>query len=162
MNKRIAEAWVLGLTSILAAYFLVMNYQLPAVGGIGPRSFPAFIFCAVLVLNGVCAIALFRDFQQIKSKDKGKLTIWSVIPQIPNKTLVSIGMIILYVILCKIIGFVIASSLYVLSASWFLASGRKRSFIKYLTISVVFALIVYLTFSWAFKINLPQGIWGGV
>lgn len=161
MDKRIAEVWVLGLTSILAVYFLVMNYQLPDVGGIGPRTFPAFIFWAILVLNGVRAIVLFRDFQQTKSKDKGKLTIWSVIPHIPHKTLVSIGMIILYVVLCKIVGFVIASSLYVLSASWFLASGRKRSFVKYLTISVAFTLIVYLTFSYAFKINLPQGIWGG-
>ncbi|MGE5604716.1 MAG: tripartite tricarboxylate transporter TctB family protein [Bacteroidota bacterium] len=162
MDKRIAEAWVLGIISILAIYFLRITYQLPDVGGIGPRTFPAFIFWALLALNGVRAIALIRDFQQTKNKDKGKSTIWNFVPRIPRETLVSIGMIILYVILCKIVGFVIASSLYILSASWFLASGRKRSFVKYLTISVVFTLIVYLTFSWAFKINLPQGIWGGV
>lgn len=161
MDKRIAEAWVLGIISILAVCFLVMAYQLPDVGGIGPRTFPAFIFWAILVLNGVRAIALFRDFQQTKSKDKGKSTIWNVIPRVPRVTIISIGMIILYAIFCKIVGFVIASSLYVLSASWFLASGRKRSFVKYLTISVAFTLIVYLTFSYAFKINLPQGIWGG-
>lgn len=65
------------------------------------------------------------------------------------------GIILVYIFLLELIGFVIMTILFIFFTTWFL--GYKK-LISNLAVSVTFSLVIYLLFSYLLQINLPAGI----
>ncbi len=76
----------------------------------------------------------------------------------------NIAILVLYVALIEILGFVIVSILYLLAQMWILTSEEKRKDKKRVIVivvtSVVSPILIYLLFYYAFNIFLPAGILG--
>ncbi len=75
-------------------------------------------------------------------------------------TLITLGLITLYIVTMSLIGFLIATSLYLFVQIMLLAPKEKRKPIIFGIMSIVSSLVIYLIFWYAFSIILPAGILG--
>jgi len=75
-------------------------------------------------------------------------------------TLITLGLITLYIVMMGLLGFIISTSLYLFIQIILLAPKEKRKPIMIGIISIVSSLVIYLIFRYAFTIVLPVGILG--
>ena len=105
------------------------------------------IFLAIVVLRGNYGQPEGTEFGEIKTKTD-------------FKTLgIVIGSILTYPFLIERAGFVIASTVVFFGVGF--AYGARK-LIKNLAIAVIFALVVYLTFTKLLSVELPAGILKGI
>ena len=128
----------------------------PGSGSVGPQVFPTIIGIFIIVVALILAIEILRgnygqpegtEFGEIKSK-----TDW--------KTLLTVSASILtYPFLIESAGFVIASTVVFFGVGF--AYGARKP-IRNFTIALLFALIVYVTFTQFLNVNLPAGLMKGI
>ena len=128
----------------------------PGSGSVGPQVFPTIIgifivavaiFLAIEVLRGNYGQPEGTEFGEIKTKTDFK-----------TLGIVS-GSILTYPFLIERAGFVIASTVVFFGVGF--AYGARK-LIKNLAIAVIFALVVYLTFTKLLSVELPPGILKGI
>lgn len=75
-------------------------------------------------------------------------------------TLITLGLITLYIVTMGLLGFLISTSLYLFVQIMLLAPKEKIKPIIIAIISIVSSLVIYVIFLYAFTIVLPVGILG--
>lgn len=143
-NKDVVSGGVLVVFSI---WFYLTAQAIPVgnITGMPPSFFPSFL----AVCLGVCSVFLFG--KGIKDVLQGKTT--AVDQTKDHKTvLVLLGLLIIYVVLLNIIGFIATTILYLTGVMLLLKAGKL---FKLASISVVITLCVYFIFGNMFNIPLP-------
>ncbi|MFA6633621.1 MAG: tripartite tricarboxylate transporter TctB family protein, partial [Kiritimatiellia bacterium] len=68
--------------------------------------------------------------------------------------------LILYLALIPILGYIIASTLYIFGQILILNRSNKQHYLRYATISIFSAVLTYLLFVKVFSVMIPAGILG--
>lgn len=147
MLKRTNQKLAVGL-AVLALIYLVLSFRLP--------SFPyALIDADVIpkalgVLLFVLSVLLFFEKERTEQKEEE--------PHIPRgewKVLMHVlFMVIGYIVLFPVLGFVIATALFIFICTRYL--GYPKHGVN-AAVSIAFPIILYISFNYLLKMNLPNG-----
>ena len=85
------------------------------------------------------------------SKAKKKLI------EVPLKSLLTMGLIIVYALLMKSVGFIITTFVYMMAQMFILREGKKN-WLLMVVISLIMSVGIYFLFTRVFNIMLPAGI----
>jgi putative tricarboxylic transport membrane protein len=150
-----------GIVILFAVFFLAMTPQIVITNGsfiIGPRSWPYILLTLILVLalyGIVKTYVLSKKTTIIEPADHD-------VEDEPNRRffrlsipMVSLGMVIIYVLLLNILGFIISSLLFLYVISLLLGQKNQLN-------SIIFAVITtgvfVVLFSVLLSIPLPRGL----
>ncbi|MBP1970733.1 putative tricarboxylic transport membrane protein [Virgibacillus natechei] len=135
---------------IIAVGYLVLTFQLPSYGY---TSVDADVIPMVLGwLLAVLAVCLFFSKDSETEEQKARRDI----PKKDLGVLIAVfAFIFVYIMFLELLGFVVVTGLFIFFCSWFLG---YRKHITNLIVSILFPLLMYITFTELLKINLPQGI----
>lgn len=120
---------------LIGAAVVYFSQQMPKpifAGQLGPGVFPTGIGLAIILVSG------FLFWESRKKANKDEQREWD------KSILFSIGLLVLYVILFKPLGFIISSCLFILAMGWTLGA---RKWIPLLALSILFPGTVYLLFT---------------
>ena len=128
----------------------------PGSGSVGPQVFPTIIGIFILLISIFLSFEVLRgNYGQPEGTEFGEIK-----AQTDYKTLGMVsGSILTYPFLIESAGFVFASTLVFFGVGY--AYGARK-IIKNLLIAILFALVVYLTFTKLLNVNLPAGILKGI
>ena len=128
----------------------------PGSGSVGPQVFPTIIGIFIVAVALFLSIEILRgNYGQPEGTEFGEIE-----SKTDFKTLGTVSASILtYPFLIERAGFVIASTVVFFGVGF--AYGARK-IIKNLLISIIFALIVYLTFTKLLSVELPAGILKGI
>ena len=128
----------------------------PGSGSVGPQVFPTIIGTFIIVVALFLAFEVLRgNYGQPEGTEFGEIK-----TKTDFKTLGTVSASILtYPFLIESAGFVIASTVVFFGVGF--AYGARK-LIKNLLIAVVFALVVYLTFTKFLSVELPAGVLKGI
>lgn len=130
--------------------------------GVTAKFFPilictiGIILCAVNVVSG-----LIRGNAARRQELKGAAPVEPVSHErriVAVKSALSIAIIVLYLILIDLLGFVPASILYLFGQICLLTDSWKKKWPLYLAISIAVSIVCYLFFRSVFHLMLPKGI----
>ena len=77
--------------------------------------------------------------------------------EVPMKSLLTMGLIIVYAVLMKSVGFIITTFVYMMAQMLILREGKKN-WLLMVIISLVMSVGIYFLFTRVFNIMLPAGI----
>lgn len=128
----------------------------PGSGSVGPQVFPTIIGTFIIVVALFLAFEVLRgNYGQPEGTEFGEIK-----TKTDFKTLGTVSASILtYPFLIESAGFVIASTVVFFGVGF--AYGARK-LIKNLLIAVIFALVVYLTFTKFLSVELPAGVLKGI
>lgn len=148
---------------LFAATYFVMAFQIPTFNdGFISSDFMPKVYGAILMLLSVIQIiqgVLNKKHADCQEENQTDLTI----QQIAFSVALTFVLLIGYVGLLELVGFVIMSSIFIfLMTMWLLPKDQrnKKQIILSAIIAVVFASCVYLLFVKGFALTLPAGILG--
>ncbi|MFD2638636.1 tripartite tricarboxylate transporter TctB family protein [Piscibacillus salipiscarius] len=135
---------------LLSAGYLYMAHQLPTYPYIpvDADAIPKALGWTLLVLSIALFFSKDNDSEEQKAKRK--------IPK--QDVLVLLGVLVLlllYIALFEILGFIVVTALFVFFCTWFL--GYKKH-ISNAIVSILFPIFLYSIFVYLLQIRLPQGI----
>ncbi len=128
----------------------------PGSGSVGPQVFPTIIGIFIVLVSLFLATEVLRgNYGQPEGTEFGEIK-----SETDFKTLGTVSASILtYPFLIERAGFVIASTVVFFGVGF--AYGARK-LIKNLAIALIFALVVYLTFTKLLSVELPAGILKGI
>ena len=128
----------------------------PGSGSVGPQVFPTIIGIFIILISIFLSFeVLLGNYGQPEGTEFGEIK-----AQTDYRTLgIVSGSILTYPFLIESAGFVVASTVVFFGVGF--AYGARKIFRNFL-IAIVFALIVYLTFTKLLNVNLPAGILKGI
>lgn len=142
---------IIGIGAIITAVFFFYHTQTVTIpeniAEPGPRSVP-YIAQALMIVCGVGIIV-----ESMKNEEKTFLSKegW-------KKLLMAYAILFLYAIGLTFLGFILVTPFMIFIAITMLSGKKKISFLKRGIVSVGVTLSLYLIFSQAFGVMLPQGI----
>jgi len=140
--------YVIGISGlVLSIYAYVVSDAFKRVGqGLSenPAYYPRILALLLALMSCGILIGAIRKRQVVTVKVNRELLINI------GKFL---GILILYIVILKSVGFILSTTLFSFSMIWFLGSTRKQAAIYALPIS----LVVYFVFSYLLKVPLPKG-----
>ena len=128
----------------------------PGSGSVGPQVFPTIIGGFIVVVSLFLAFEVLRgNYGQPEGTEFGEIK-----TKTDFKTLGTVcASILTYPFLIESAGFVIASTVVFFGVGF--AYGARK-LIKNLLIAIIFALVVYLTFTKLLSVELPAGVLKGI
>ena len=124
----------------------------PGSGTVGPQIFPYLVAGFTIAISIGLFIQIFRGNLGVPEGTE----FGDVIDKTDYKSLAMVaGSMLTYPILIERAGFVIATTVVFFGVSF--AYGAKN-LIKNLAVSVIFSLVVYISFTKGLNVNLPAGI----
>ena len=140
--------YVIGISGLaLSIYVYVVSDAFKRVGqGLSenPAYYPRILALLLALMSCGILIGAIRKRQVVTVKVNRELLINI------GKFL---GILILYIVILKSVGFILSTTLFSFSMIWFLGSTRKQAAIYALPIS----LVVYFVFAYLLKVPLPKG-----
>lgn len=144
---------------IFAAVYFIMALSIPKFndGFVSSDFMPKLygvllmILSVIQVLQGVSRVK--KEPRETKETEKK-----SGIPMAPE-VLLTFLFLILYVVILKPLGFLIATILFLLAMITMFTPKESRSFLRTVLISVIFSVVVYLIFVKGLSLTLPEGFW---
>lgn len=144
---------------ILGVVMIIMARALPKskVMEIGPDCMPTVVGILILVLSAILLVQSVKKLQkggalsEQEEKDQSDY----------KRVLESLVLATVYVNVLKPVGFLLSTFVYLCLQIYVLAPNDKRTkkdIIKFVVISLVFTVVVYVLFRYGFKIILPTGI----
>lgn len=119
--------------------------------------FPRLILAITAILAIIYMISALKTLKNSKGKEKQGNEENEEKPDI-KRTLLTMGMFIVYGILVDILGFMIASIGYLIIQMWIMLEVRnKKEIIKFAAISTISMVLVYFIFTKLFYVSLPAG-----
>lgn len=141
--------YIIGLSGLaLSLYVYVVSDAFKRVGdGLSenPAYYPRILALLLALMSCGILIGTIRKRQALKVNVNRELLLNI------GKFL---GVLILYILILKPIGFIIGTALFSFAMIWLLGSTRKQAVIYALPI----ALVIYFVFSYLLKVPLPKGI----
>lgn len=138
------------ILAALAMGYLILSYQLPSYPYVPVDSdFVPKVLGYLLIL---LSAALFFTGKENPDEDKKEDEVSkSELPVLLTVT----AMVLMYIFLLEILGFVIVTILFIFFCSWFLG---YRHFKVNAAVSVLFPVTVYYIFNYLLQIRLPNGL----
>ena len=128
----------------------------PGSGSVGPQVFPTIIGSFIVFVAIALAVEVLRgNYGQPEGTEFGEIhakTDWKTLGMVS-------GSILTYPFLIESAGFVVASTVVFFGVGF--AYGARK-LLKNLLIALIFALVVYLSFTKLLNVNLPAGILDGI
>lgn len=128
----------------------------PGSGSVGPQVFPTIIGSFIIIVSIALAVEVLRgNYGQPEGTEFGEIhskTDWKTLGMVS-------GSILTYPFLIESAGFVVASTVVFFGVGF--AYGARK-LLKNLLIALIFALVVYLSFTKLLNVNLPAGILDGI
>ena len=140
IKKLKLDIWISGLLLIASLFLLKIASGFPETTAL----FPKLILYSILAL---CVLVIIESFKKSVNKEDKKV----------NKTayknaFTMYGLVVVYFILLKPLGFIISTLLFCMAGSWFLGS---KSLFKNLAAGLAFNIIVYLAFVKFLNVPIP-------
>lgn len=128
----------------------------PGSGTVGPQIFPYLVSGLVIIVALGIFVEIFRgNLGQPEGTEFG-----DTVDKTDYKSLLIVaGSMATYPLLIERAGFVAATTVAFFGVSF--AFGAKNP-VKNLSVSLIFSLIVYFSFTRGLNVNLPSGIMGGI
>ena len=163
----IYQSMVIGTVILLGSAILMLASKdilvsASALTKIDRASFlPQIVFCALMGLSVIHFVNCIRQIKHNKEtvptgEDLEKRATQTL------RSLAALGLLFLFVLLMKKVGFVITAILYMIAAMTFMTKKSDRKMLYFVIISVVMTLVVYFCFKKFLYIYLPNGILKGV
>lgn len=138
---------------ILGAIYLATAMRLPDVkagDAIGPRLFPVIVACAVMLAGAALCIG-------DKLTSKKEPVNWNFVQDAGVWIKIAVTMVlgVVYGMVLDSWGYLLATSLFMLSATLMINRGR---FVQNVLISLLFPVVTYGAFAIALQLSLPRGI----
>ena len=118
----------------------------------GPAFWPRFILGCLIILSGIVSVGTIRKIakekawgESLMTMDRGRVRFFA-----------AIGLIVAYLFLLKITGFIITTPLFMI-AFMLLLGEKSKGWI--LGVSVVMTGIIVVLFTKAMYVPLPRGVW---
>lgn len=143
LNKKVS-----GVLILLAIFYLVLSFKLPAYAYVPVDSDIVPIGIGILLLALSVILYFTKDQEKAENDDQISKAELPVILGV-------IVFIILYIFFLEIIGFIITTVLFLFLCSLFL--GYKRHVIN-ATVSLIIPILIYLLFDSFLQVSLPTGI----
>ena len=153
MNKK---TFGLGFFSIaLGIAILIMSNDIRdfAAVGVGAKFFPRIAAVGFMIL-GTLLVYQNRAMLSVRSHSETTMKGASFSP------VLTLAILILYLALIPILGYIIASTLYIFGQILILNRGNKQHYLRYAVISIISAVLTYLLFVKVFSVMIPAGILG--
>lgn len=161
MQKRVNKLFELGVSIFLLLGAIYMEYiafttDKPATdGNLTAMAFPKVLYIVIIAL---CFYMVVTDFIWLKNnpaeKDGEK------IPVIPMKSLVTFGMIVLYALSWKYIGFTIGTFIFFLVESRYLS--KKHPLWMTVLLALILTVFMYVVFAIFFKVSFPDPLMNAI
>jgi putative tricarboxylic transport membrane protein len=154
------------LMLMVGVFYLFMSMQIPRKGEIIDATFFPFLLSGFIFLLSFLqvyygikqVINLKADEKQIDEKTAKQNKITNTLSVIKTFTC-----IVAYLVLLNPLGFIVATTLYLVVQFIILAPiDKKKNFVLYAGIAVCASVIIYLTFRYSLKLMLPQGLIKGI
>jgi len=176
LQKSISKFRELIMAFIFLAVYVVLyisTYHIRSIAasdGLGPRFTPRVV---LICLIGLTIILMIKETVRLVSAkkhenrssedatvDASKTKEDKAPKEHPalDKGTISIISLILYVLLLKPLGFVLASVLYVITQMFFFSGKEKRKPVLFICLGIGLCLVIYLIFKKVMYIGLPSGI----
>ena len=129
---------------------------------VGPDFIPKIVSTLLLVLGAVITFQGYRAVrankntkqdEQSDENEKGKSEKW-------KSAIATMVLMVVYAAVISSVGFLISTAIYAFLQMLLLAPKEKRNPVKFLIISVISTVVIYLAFTKGFKLMLPAGILG--
>ncbi len=146
----------LGLFSVVSGIvILIMSNSIRdfAAVGVGAKFFPRIAGFGFIGL-GCLLVYQNRDVLLLRTQPN---TVRQTVSLSPAFTLV---LLVLYITLIPLLGYILASSLYLYGQILILNQGNKQRHLRYGMISILSAVLTYLLFVKVFSVMIPAGILG--
>ena len=157
MNKKLIDI-IYGAVAFLFAvlcfvYLIPAQVKSGASYAVGPRTFPQL---SALLIGGsglALVITRLRELPSVQAlfKKENYSFNWKFL----IRQLIFVVAMVIYIQLIPVLGFVIASALFLFGMQYFFGS---TSLVGNLITAVVFSVIIYLMFSKLFQVSLASGL----
>lgn len=152
---------IVGLSMLaFGLFYLIMTMQIPRKGKLIDATFFPYILSTIMLIVGLlqtvrgAASAKRYDaasYEEPKAGQKGDM----------KTVLITVGLILVYVVLLKPLGFIISSSLYLFAQILVLVPVRiKKNYLLYALVAVITSAIIYVSFRFGLDLMLPAGLLG--
>lgn len=143
-----------------ALIYFVMTLQIPRKGQMIDATFVPYILC--FLLAGVGIFQTIRGLGAARSYDGSTYVAVKAEDAVDVQTVVkTVSLIILYVMLLNVGGFIIMSTLYLFFQFIVLTPDRlKKNYVMYGIIAALSSVIIFAIFRYGFELMLPAGILG--
>jgi putative tricarboxylic transport membrane protein len=153
MNKKTIGLGFFSITLGIAILIMSNGIRDFAAVGVGAKFFPRIAAVGFMILG---ALLVYQNrsaiFVRAVNQDAKKA--------ISFAPFVTLGLLILYLALIPLLGYIVASTLYIFCQIIVLNRGNKQRYVQYALISIVCSAIIYLLFVKVFTVMIPSGILG--
>lgn len=156
MNKKTIGLGVFSIFLGIAIFLLSTSIKDFAAVGVGAKFFPRIAAVGFLLL-GVILMYQGRKIVLLggSTPNENETTAQSW-----KAPLLSMALLAIYVVLIPLLGFIFSSFLYVFLQILILNRGGKYHLLRYLIISAVGSVIIYILFVRVFSVMIPAGLLG--
>ncbi|MEZ5534593.1 MAG: tripartite tricarboxylate transporter TctB family protein [Thiolinea sp.] len=138
---------------LMLGFSLFMFYQAYQIAGFSALSSPGSIPLAASAIMIIAACLIVIQNTTRPAADRGFTAFREQI--IPASVAVFCGLILVFAVVLKTVGFILTAFTFLLLSIWFL---HKRGFIPSLLLALVSIVLVYIVFRLVFQVVLPEGI----
>ncbi|ORC35367.1 hypothetical protein B4O97_09335 [Marispirochaeta aestuarii] len=144
---------ILGLAVLIASF----GIDKTRLAGVGPEYLPKAvgiyisILSLILISNSLYELNI-KKTKEKKDKDEGPLEVRTFVA--------SVILLISYIFLLKVLGFIIMSAVFLFGEMYILAPRNHRNILLFLILSTGLPTAVYFLFVNVFNLLLPAGILG--
>ncbi|GAK09894.1 tripartite tricarboxylate transporter TctB family protein [Geomicrobium sp. JCM 19038] len=145
----------------IGVFFLSINMNTLSILSIGvSSSFFPIVASVIMFLISIVLLYLARkqagneEVASTKEDDEGNVKSKQV------NVGITFVLILLYLLFLPIIGFILATTLYLVVQSYLLATKEKRNLLMFSSLSLTASVVIYHVFRSGFDLMLPVGILG--
>jgi len=141
-------------------FYLIMTMQIPRKGKLIDATFFPYILSTIMLivgslqtLRGAISAKKFdvSTYEEPKANEKGDM----------KTVLITVVLILIYVGLLRLLGFVVSSSLYLFAQIVVLVPVRiKKNYLLYALVAIITSAIIYVSFRFGLDLMLPAGLLG--
>lgn len=142
IRKLKLDVWISVFLIISSLFFLNIASGFPETAGLFPK----------IILNSVLVLSIVVIAESIIKTIKGKSETKKFSAETFKNVSIMYALVVLYFVLFKQLGFIIATILFCTAGSWLLGS---KSLIKNLTVGLVINIFIYLAFVKFLNVQIP-------
>lgn len=167
MNKRYGNLMMALAFVVLGTVMFVSSFQMKSLAkaNIGPELVPRIIAVSLI---GLGLLHTSEEFRRLKTAEQMQSMPEAAETQHEQKPFrqkygfwLTIGLIFLYIWGISVLGFLLATIVYLFfQICTFAYDLRRQKLVQYALISFITAIVVYVLFVKVFRISLPAGILG--
>jgi len=125
-----------------------------AAVGVGAKFFPRIAAVGFMILG---SLLVYQNRAMLFGRSHSQNT---TLKRASLSPLLTLAILVLYLALIPILGYIIASILYIFGQILILNRGNKHQYLRYAVISIISATGTYLLFVKVFNVMIPAGILG--